>query len=70
MIAIFYQILYYLTYVLVRKGRQVCQLVVWSKIEQTGMITRLTIIDKLVKVGERAILSTDAHKMRPTTVMN
>ncbi len=57
-----------------RKGRKVLlglyEFVVWSKIEQTGVITRLTIIDKLVKVGERAVLSTGAHKMRPTTVIN
>ncbi len=41
------------------------EFVVWSKIEQTGMI-----IDKFVKVGDRAILSTGAHKTRPTPVMN
>ncbi len=46
------------------------EFVVWSKIEQTGVITRLTIIDKLVKEGERAVLSTGAHKMRPTPVIN
>ncbi len=57
-----------------RKGRQVLlglyEFVVWSKIEHTGMITRLTIINKLVKKGDRAILPTGAQTMRPTPVIN